>query len=273
MNHLCVLRACRSTRPGAAPAAGVRAGEPTCTAPRPPRRALTARRYAPAGVPEHPSPAVTDPWGVDRLDLDAYLARLGVAPTPTRRSPRSTAPTSPRSRSRTSTCSSASRSASTCRTSRPSSSTPAAAATATSTPSCSPPRSNGSASPSNGGWPASATPRSRPGHARTWSSLVDGRWLADTGFGSGLLEPVPLVDGHVTQQGGWTFRTVRLDDGSWQLHELRDGYLADPLHDPARDHLPGRRRGRQLRDVAPADVPVRAAGRGDPQGRGTACAP
>jgi N-hydroxyarylamine O-acetyltransferase len=53
--------------------------------------------------------------------------------------------------------------------------------------------------------------------------VVDGRWLADTGFGSGLLEPVPLVDGHVSHQGGWTFRTVRLDDGAWQLHELRGG--------------------------------------------------
>ena len=53
--------------------------------------------------------------------------------------------------------------------------------------------------------------------------MVDGDWLADTGFGSGLLEPVPLVDGSVSQQGAWTFRTVRLDDGSWQLHELRDG--------------------------------------------------
>lgn len=51
--------------------------------------------------------------------------------------------------------------------------------------------------------------------------FVDGRWLADTGFGSGLLEPVPLEDGLVSHQGGWTFRTVRLDDGAWQLHELR----------------------------------------------------
>lgn len=52
---------------------------------------------------------------------------------------------------------------------------------------------------------------------------VDGQWLADTGFGSGLLEPVALVDGLVSRQGAWTFRTVRLDDGSWQLHEQRDG--------------------------------------------------
>ena len=49
--------------------------------------------------------------------------------------------------------------------------------------------------------------------------------------------------------------------------------LADPLHDPAGDHLPARRRGRQLRDVAPPDVPVRAPARGDPQGRRTAAEP
>lgn len=52
--------------------------------------------------------------------------------------------------------------------------------------------------------------------------LVDDVWhLADTGYGSGLLLPVPLIAGNVVVQGGWTFRTVLLDDGSWQLHELR----------------------------------------------------
>lgn len=60
-------------------------------------------------------------------------------------------------------------------------------------------------------------------HARGRSHLVtlvelDGwTWLADTGFGSGLLEPVPLVDGLVTEQGGWAFRTVRGLDGGWRL--------------------------------------------------------
>ncbi|MDM7854413.1 arylamine N-acetyltransferase family protein [Cellulomonas alba] len=49
---------------------------------------------------------------------------------------------------------------------------------------------------------------------------LDGRaWLADTGFGSGLLEPVPLVDGLVTEQGGWAFRTVLGLDGGWRLQE------------------------------------------------------
>ena len=54
--------------------------------------------------------------------------------------------------------------------------------------------------------------------------LVDGVWhLADTGYGTGLLFPVPLIAGNVTTQGGWTFRTVLLGDGSWQLHEQRSG--------------------------------------------------
>jgi N-hydroxyarylamine O-acetyltransferase len=55
--------------------------------------------------------------------------------------------------------------------------------------------------------------------------LVDGVWnLADTGYGSGLLFPVPLVDGLESTQGGWTFRTAQLTDGSWQLQEKRSGH-------------------------------------------------
>jgi N-hydroxyarylamine O-acetyltransferase len=55
--------------------------------------------------------------------------------------------------------------------------------------------------------------------------LVDDVWhLADTGYGSGLLFPVPLVDGLESAQGGWTFRTVLLADGGWQLHEQRSGH-------------------------------------------------
>lgn len=55
--------------------------------------------------------------------------------------------------------------------------------------------------------------------------LVDDVWhLADTGYGSGLLLPVPLVDGLEATQGGWTLRTVLRDDGAWQLRELRSGH-------------------------------------------------
>jgi N-hydroxyarylamine O-acetyltransferase len=56
-------------------------------------------------------------------------------------------------------------------------------------------------------------------HLVTLVDLDGRRWLADTGFGSGLLEPVPLVDGLVTEQGGWAFRTVRGLDGGWRLQE------------------------------------------------------
>jgi N-hydroxyarylamine O-acetyltransferase len=45
--------------------------------------------------------------------------------------------------------------------------------------------------------------------------LVDGRWIADVGFGNGLFEPVALADGEVTQRGfSSTLRT--LDDGWWR---------------------------------------------------------
>lgn len=47
-------------------------------------------------------------------------------------------------------------------------------------------------------------------------------WLADTGFGAGLLEPVALEDGTAVTQGeGWHFRTARVGDGGWQLLERR----------------------------------------------------
>ena len=46
--------------------------------------------------------------------------------------------------------------------------------------------------------------------------------LADTGFGAGLLEPVALTDRAVVRQGDWEFRTD-LVDGSWRLSELRAG--------------------------------------------------
>jgi N-hydroxyarylamine O-acetyltransferase len=51
---------------------------------------------------------------------------------------------------------------------------------------------------------------------------LDGqRWLADVGFGSGLLEPVPLVSGGTYPQGDWTYRVTRGDDGYWRLADRR----------------------------------------------------
>lgn len=47
-------------------------------------------------------------------------------------------------------------------------------------------------------------------------------WLADTGFGTGLTEPVPFGDGAPRTQYGWTYR-LRADGGHhWQLQERQD---------------------------------------------------
>lgn len=46
--------------------------------------------------------------------------------------------------------------------------------------------------------------------------------LADTGFGAGLLEPIPLVDGADVRQGAWELRTD-LVGTSWRLSEQRAG--------------------------------------------------
>ncbi|MGX1880318.1 arylamine N-acetyltransferase family protein [Streptomyces sp. NPDC055287] len=52
---------------------------------------------------------------------------------------------------------------------------------------------------------------------------VDGeQWLVDTGFGQqGPLEPVPLRDGAVVEQGGWTFGIHVEDEGAHVLRSLR----------------------------------------------------
>lgn len=66
-------------------------------------------------------------------------------------------------------------------------------------------------------------------HPRPRSHLVlrvrigDEWWLADVGFGSGLLEPVPLAGTGPRQQGGWLLEVVRGGDGDWRLRERRGG--------------------------------------------------
>ncbi|MFJ8309644.1 MULTISPECIES: arylamine N-acetyltransferase [unclassified Streptomyces] len=54
-------------------------------------------------------------------------------------------------------------------------------------------------------------------------ATVDGEpWLCDTGFGNqGPLEPVPLKDGAVVEQGGWTFGVRTEGDGTHVLRSLR----------------------------------------------------
>lgn len=66
-------------------------------------------------------------------------------------------------------------------------------------------------------------------------SLGSTRWLADVGFGSGLLEPAPL-DGTPRRQGGWTYR-VAGDASGWRLEELgpagwqsRHRFADEPVH-------------------------------------------
>jgi N-hydroxyarylamine O-acetyltransferase len=53
---------------------------------------------------------------------------------------------------------------------------------------------------------------------------VDGRaWLADVGFGSGLLEPLPFEPGVPRTQGAWTFELAEAGPRSWALRELQAG--------------------------------------------------
>ncbi|MGH3448695.1 MAG: arylamine N-acetyltransferase family protein [Nocardioidaceae bacterium] len=47
----------------------------------------------------------------------------------------------------------------------------------------------------------------------------DGQYVADVGFGAGLLEPLPWADTRPHQQGGWTYRLAPVGDSSWRLHE------------------------------------------------------
>lgn len=46
-------------------------------------------------------------------------------------------------------------------------------------------------------------------------------WLADVGFGGGVLEPIPLEHATTARQGGWTYRLDQGDDGVWLLRSLR----------------------------------------------------
>ncbi|GAA1348240.1 arylamine N-acetyltransferase family protein [Saccharothrix algeriensis] len=63
---------------------------------------------------------------------------------------------------------------------------------------------------------------------------VDRKWLVDVGFGGGgLLTPMPLAQGAFEQQGDWTFRLDRDDDG-WRLQSLQGGTWV-PLYDFTED--------------------------------------
>ena len=45
------------------------------------------------------------------------------------------------------------------------------------------------------------------------------RWLADVGFGAGLLEPLPLQADLEVSQGAWVYRLVQPQASVWQLQE------------------------------------------------------
>jgi N-hydroxyarylamine O-acetyltransferase len=46
-------------------------------------------------------------------------------------------------------------------------------------------------------------------------------WLADVGFGAGLLEPLPFDGGGPRRQGAWTFALAPAGPGAWALRERR----------------------------------------------------
>jgi N-hydroxyarylamine O-acetyltransferase len=62
--------------------------------------------------------------------------------------------------------------------------------------------------------------------ARTHLTLVvqaaDGRWLADVGFGSGLLAPLPLRPGGPWQQGDWRYSLRPVGPRAWRLEQHED---------------------------------------------------
>ncbi|WP_159939786.1 MULTISPECIES: arylamine N-acetyltransferase [unclassified Nocardiopsis] len=70
-------------------------------------------------------------------------------------------------------------------------------------------------------------------HSLLRVDLAQGPWLADVGFGGGgLLEPVPLADGHQEVQGGWGLRLDRVaevGEDEWLLRSF-DGRGWHPLY-------------------------------------------
>ncbi len=61
-------------------------------------------------------------------------------------------------------------------------------------------------------------------------------WLADVGFGAGLLEPLPWGGTESHRQGGWTYQLTQ-ESGSWQLREAQGqdwavlySFTEDPQH-------------------------------------------
>ncbi|GAA0583736.1 arylamine N-acetyltransferase [Kribbella sandramycini] len=47
----------------------------------------------------------------------------------------------------------------------------------------------------------------------------EGQWLADVGFGSGMLAPLPFAGAGVHRQGAWQYQVVKGADDMWRLRE------------------------------------------------------
>jgi N-hydroxyarylamine O-acetyltransferase len=84
---------------------------------------------------------------------------------------------------------------------------------------------------------------SEPPRARTHMALrvqADGAaWLADVGFGNGILEPLPFTaDGPVAQQG-WTFALAASGSHAWRLRErLGEDWMTRYAFDDQRVYPP-----------------------------------
>lgn len=68
--------------------------------------------------------------------------------------------------------------------------------------------------------PAGGQPRPRT-HMTLHVSSEQGSWLADVGFGAGLLEPLPWADDEPHRQGRWTYQLARTGEREWELGEVR----------------------------------------------------
>ncbi|HEY7226155.1 MAG TPA: arylamine N-acetyltransferase [Micromonosporaceae bacterium] len=75
-------------------------------------------------------------------------------------------------------------------------------------------------------------------HCVVVATVDDAALLADPGFGMSLLRPTPLVDGATDDQDGWAFRVAAVPHGAgraWELHRWHDGAW-ELMH--AHDELP-----------------------------------
>lgn len=80
---------------------------------------------------------------------------------------------------------------------------------------------------------------------------LDGTWVVDVGLGNGILEPIRLIEGQVTQEHR-TFRLELLPDGFWRFHNSEGAFPStfDFLFESADEALLDRRCERLQSDSA-----------------------